>query len=119
MKNISVIKWIGLGLSVIGTVCSAIFFVGFLKDAQSANVMLMFPAFFCSVLSYLFCGGLGYTIKAAFGIARFMWRIIPHFPADILLGFAGLVFALFALFFLPLFFTVKSVKTKQVNAALS
>ena len=115
-KQLSAIQWIGLGLSLVGTICSIVSILAAFGKIKEELLVLFVPAFLCAILSYLFCGGLGYTIKSAFGIAKTMWFIIPHFPIDLLMGIIGFAFGLIALFFLPLFFTVKSIRNKQKMA---
>ena len=112
MKNLSVRQWIGLGLSIVGTICGVIFLVAFCKG-DDGGLILFLPALLCSLVSYILCGGLGYTIKAAFGVAKTMWYIIPHFPVDILLGIVGFIFGLFCFVFVPVFFAIKSIRAKQ------
>lgn len=120
MKNLSVRQWIGLGFSIVGTICGVIFLVAFFKGANGGessggSLILFLPALLCALVSYILCGGLGYTIKAAFGIAKTMWRIIPHFPLDLLLGIVGFIFGLFFLLFVPVFFAIKSIRAKQAQ----
>ena len=120
MKKLSVPQWIGLGFSIVGTICGVIFLVAMFKginggDSNGGALILFLPALLCAVVSYILCGGLGYTIKAAFGVAKTMWHIIPHFPLDLLLGIVGFIFGLFCLVFVPVFFAIKSIRAKQAQ----
>lgn len=121
MKKLSVVQWIGLGFSIIGTICGVIFLIAIFKPANGGGKDLSFmcvPAVLCAIISYILCGGLGYTIKAAFGVAKTMWRVIPAFPIDLLLGIVGFIFGFFFLLFVPVFFAIKSIKAKQSQAPL-
>ena len=112
MKNLSVRQWIGLGFSIVGTICGVIFIVKFATGGDNYAVMFLI-ALLCALISYILCGGLGYTIKAALGVAKAMWFLIPFFPVNILLGTAGFFLGLFFLFFVPIFFVIKSIRAKQ------
>ena len=116
MKKLSVMQWIGLGFSIIGTICGVVFIVAMLKGGSEMMIMFL-PALLCSFISYILCGGLGYTIKAAFGFAKTMWFLIPVFPLDLLLGIVGFILGLFFLLFVPVFFVIKSIRAKQSQAS--
>ena len=111
MGELSVKQWIGLGLSVVGSIFGIIFltsiFNGGGKDFWAA------PAFLCAAAAYILCGGLGYAVKSAWGIAKALWFLIPHFPVYVILGFGGFILGVFFLFFIPVIFVVKSIRNKE------
>ena len=109
MQNLSIKQWIGLGLSIVGTVFGIIFLLGIM---ESKNGWAAIPAFLCAAASYILCGGIGYAVKAAWGIAKAMWFLIPHFPLDLGLGLIGFIVGVFCLFFVPVFFVLKSIRNK-------
>ena len=111
MKNLSVLQWIGLGFSIAGTICGVIFIVSWFKGSEI--VIMAGIAFLCALISYIL-----YTIKAAFGVAKTMWFIVPYFPVDLVLGALGFFFGLYFLFFVPVFFVIKSIRTKQAQKSL-
>ena len=114
MKNLTVRQWIGLGLSILGTIFGIIFLKG-LFDSTNTDFWAG-PAFLCAVAAYFLCGGIGYAVKTAWGIAKALWFLVPVFPADVVLGLAGFLLGFFMLFFVPVFFVIRSLRDNASQA---
>ena len=58
-------------------------------------------AFIGSIVTYVLIGGFGAGLKGAAKIAKAGWFLIPIFPVDIFVFLVALVFAIYALFLVP------------------
>ncbi len=56
---------------------------------------------------------MGRAIKAAWGVAKTMWFLVPVFPVDLCMGVVGFFMGMCMFFCLPIFFVIKSVREKN------
>lgn len=92
---------IALGISAAATGLTA---YGLFGVGGTDAILYMFFAFILAIPAYIIGGGFGSVLKTAANLGKFGWLILP-FPMDILTGLVTFIFAVFALFCVPLFFT--------------
>ncbi len=92
---------IALGISAAATGLTA---YGILGGNADMTMVYMMLAFLLAIPAYIIGGGFGKVLKTAANLGKIGWLIIP-FPYDILTGLCTFIFAGFALFCVPLFFT--------------
>lgn len=100
-KNRRTRHLIALAISALATALTAygLFSVGGMDGFEYCAY-----AFMLAIPAYLIGGGFGKVLKIAGKLAKFGWLILP-FPIDIVTGLMTFIFAGFALFCVPLFFT--------------
>lgn len=92
---------IALGISAGATALTA---YGFLGGSEMDPMLYMMMAFLLAIPAYIIGGGFGKVLKTAANLGKFGWLIVP-FPYDIVTGLFTFIFAAFALFCVPIFFT--------------
>lgn len=93
--------------------------VGLLTFGTEGTVLNMIGALMLFIgLGLTFCsyclGGLWTAVKAALGIAKWGWLVVP-FPYDLATGLAAFVFAMIALFLFPIVPVHKALKEHKVQ----
>lgn len=110
MQNYPLARWIALAASVCGVIG------GFAMMGGHGLQVLVTPAVIGAIVTYVMIGGLGLGFKAAGRIAKTGWRLIPIFPVDIFFLVFAFIFAVYALFLIPIVI-LHSIK-KQINLDL-
>lgn len=110
LKNYPLARWIALAASVCGVIG------GIAMIAGHGLQMLASPAVIGAIVTYVLIGGLGLGFKAAGRIAKTGWRLIPVFPIDMFFLVFAFLFAVYALFLIPIII-LRSIR-KQISADL-
>lgn len=103
-------RWIALIASVCGVIG------GFAMIGGHWLQLLASPAVIGAIVTYVLIGGLGVGFKAAGKIAKTGWKLIPIFPVDIIFLIFAFIFAVYALFLVPIII-LHSIK-KQISLDL-
>lgn len=105
--------------ALIATALNVLGIVLFYKFGENSDVLMTIGTLTLllglGLTIFTYClGGIMAAIKSALGIAKWGWLIVP-FPYDLVTGAAAFVYALIALFLLPVIPVRKAAKEYQIR----